>query len=103
MKYGTLEEIESAKAMITCPGATLLETMNYEGLEVHELAQQIGQSVKTVNEIISGSFSINEDTAKLLEDGTGISAQFWMNLEHHYRSELTAIYESELHVKSQKQ
>lgn len=67
------------------PGETLLETIESLGMSQAELAQRMGMSRKTINEIIKGSASITPETAVKLEDVLGAPASFWINLEANYQ------------------
>ena len=80
------------------PGATLLETIDSLGLTQKELAQRMGRSLKTVNEIIKGIAAITKETALQLEKGTGIPASFWNNAEANYRKRLNEL-STELQIK----
>ena len=71
--------------MVSPPGETLEETLDVMGMSQSELAVRMDQPVKMVNELVSGRAVITLDTALQLERALGISAQFWLAREHHYR------------------
>lgn len=102
MKYKTLQDIKDAKEVISCPGDTLLETINFKGMSQSELAMRMGRPVKTINEIIQGKAAITPETALQLERVLGASASFWLERERLYRLDLAEIQESELLLESQK-
>lgn len=67
------------------PGETLLETIESLEMSQVELAQRMGMSRKTINEIIKGFAPITPETAVKLEDVLGAPASFWINLEANYQ------------------
>lgn len=95
MKYRTREDIKAAKAMISPPGETLLETMQTYGIKQPELSERMGRPLKTINEIINGKTAITPETALQLERVLGIPSDFWLTREQNYRLELAAISDSE--------
>jgi addiction module HigA family antidote len=48
------------------------------------LAAHIGVSVQRINEIIRGKRGITPETAWLLAQALGTTAQFWVNLQANY-------------------
>ncbi|MEI6045856.1 MAG: HigA family addiction module antitoxin [Chloroflexota bacterium] len=77
------------------PGETLEETLEAIGMSQQELAERIGQPLKTINELIQGKTAITADTALQLEKVIGVSAEFWLRLERQYRETLARLYEQE--------
>ena len=70
------------------PGSVLKEEIVFRGMTPKELADRMGRPMKIVNEIILGKGAITHTTATELQEGLGISAQFWLNLENAYRTTL---------------
>jgi addiction module HigA family antidote len=67
----------------THPGEMLLEEfLKPLGIPQTELAERLGVSYPRVNEIIHGKRGVTPDTALRLERLFGMSAQFWLNLQH---------------------
>lgn len=95
MKYKTFQDIQNAREVISCPGDSLLETINFKGISQTELAMRMGRPLKTINEIIMGKAAITPETALQLERVIGPSADFWLNYERQYRLDLAEIQESE--------
>lgn len=95
MKYRTLQDINNAKEVISCPGDTLLETIQAKGISQSDLALRMGIPLKTINEIMMGKAAITPETAIQLERVIGPSAQFWLNYERQYRLDLAEIAEAE--------
>ena len=92
--YNTIEEINVAKQMISPPGDTLAETIDYKGISQPTLAVRMGRPIKTINEIIKGKAIITPETAIQLERVLGIEANFWLEREKNYRLELAEIEEA---------
>jgi addiction module HigA family antidote len=95
MSYKTKEEIKEARALLSPPGETLLETIEAKGISQSELARRTGRHVKTINEIIQGKSSISPQMAIQLEKVLGISAEFWMERDRNYSLELAELDEAE--------
>ncbi|NTW54547.1 MAG: HigA family addiction module antidote protein [Chlorobaculum sp.] len=89
--YRTKEEIAIAREVISCPGDTLAEHLEYTGMSQAELAARMGRPKKTINEIIKGKAEITSETAIQLERVVGIPANLWMGLERNYRLRLAEI------------
>jgi len=89
--YRTKEDIAIAREVISCPGDTLAEQLEYTGMSQAELATRMGRPKKTINEIIKGKAEITSETAIQLERVVGVPADFWMNLERNYRLRLAEI------------
>ena len=69
----------------TLPGDTLAETLEALGMTQVELAERVGLSRKTVNQIIQGIAPITAETAVKLETALGTPAAFWLNLDANYQ------------------
>ena len=95
MRHYKQEDIDAAKALISPPGDTLLETIDAKGISQVELAQRMGRPIKTINEIVKGKTAITAETAIQLEMVLGIPAEFWIEREKNYRLELAKIEEAE--------
>ncbi len=70
---------------VTPPGDFLLEKLEELGMSQTDLAERIGRTKKTVNEIIKGKAPILSETALQLEHVLAIPARFWTNAEGQYR------------------
>lgn len=69
----------------TPPGDTLAETLEALGMSQVELAERVGLSRKTVNQITRGFAPITAETAVKLETALGTPAAFWLNLDANYQ------------------
>jgi addiction module HigA family antidote len=87
----TLEDIQLEREHISPPGDTLLETLEYIGMQQNELAERMNKNIKNINRIIAGEEAITEKTAVQLEEILGIPASFWLNRENNYRQDLAQL------------
>lgn len=71
---------------VSKPGDTLQELLRVHNLSQADLAERIGRSKKTINEIVQGKTTITPDTAILLERVFQVSAMFWLNREASFRA-----------------
>lgn len=86
------------RELLTKPGDTILETLDFLKMSQVELAERIGKSPGKVNDLISGKAPITVNTAMQLEKVLGIDMQFWLNREMHYREKLARIEQEEFLV-----
>ncbi len=93
--YKTREDIAVARELISCPGDTLAEHLEYTGITQAELAEWMGIPEKSINDVIQGTAQLTPETALQIERVIGIPADFWMNLERNYRLRLAEIEEAE--------
>lgn len=80
---------------VTPPGEMLEEKLQEIGMSQTELAERIGRTKKTVNEIIKGKAPLLPETAVQLERVLGVPARFWANAEANYRQALARHEEAE--------
>lgn len=95
MIYNTLEDINTAKELISPPGDTLLETIESLDISQADLAVRMGLPIKTINEVIKGKTAITPEMAIKLERISKVSVAFWLNREAHYQKELAKIKNAE--------
>jgi plasmid maintenance system antidote protein VapI len=72
------------------PGATLRDWREENRLGVKAAATTCAMDVNTYERIESGKKPIGQVTACKLQQGTGIPATLWLNLERHYRADIKA-------------
>jgi len=74
-------------ALLIHPGEILKDELCARGMSQKALAAKTGRPSQTISLIINGRKGISEETAVDLEKAFDreISAEFWMNLETHYR------------------
>lgn len=87
--------IEIAKSLISPPGDTIQEHIDFIGMSQAELAERMGRPKEKINDIIKGRESITTTTAFQLEKVLGIPASFWLNRENTYRKELYELQQKE--------
>lgn len=73
------------------PGESLREAIEDMGMSQVEFAQRMGLTVQSLSRILKGDQPITFETARKLELVTGISCEFWNNLEARYREQLQKI------------
>ena len=73
-----------------------METIEALGMSQTDLAERMGLTPKTVNEIVKGKTILTAQTALQLEQILGVPVAFWMNREQHYREYLARLAEREL-------
>ena len=93
--YKTREDIAVARELVSCPGDTLAEHLEFTGITHAELADRMGRPEKSISDIIQGSAQLTPETALQLERVVGIPADFWMNLERNFRMRIAEIDEAE--------
>lgn len=81
-------ENEYIPDVVSAPGETLQEVLEDKQMTQTELAERLGLTHKTVNEIIHGKAPLTHETALALERVLGIPAGFWNNYETAYRESL---------------
>jgi addiction module HigA family antidote len=67
------------------PGEILQEEfLDALGISQSDFARHLGVSYQRINELVNGKRGITADTAWLLSQAFGNSAEFWMNLQMTY-------------------
>lgn len=84
------------RELLSKPGDTILETIEYMRMSQVELAERLGKTPSKVHELISGKEAITVSTAIQLERVLGIDAKFWLNRETIYREKLSRIEQEEV-------
>lgn len=87
--------IEMAKSLLTPPGFTIQEHLDFIGMSQAELAERMGRPKEKINDIIKGREPISILTAFQLEKVLGIAASFWLNSERSYRTKLYELQQQE--------
>jgi len=76
------------KSIISPPGDTLQEHLNFIGMKSNELAERLSLPQGKIDGLICGKEPINAELATKLEDELSIPSSFWINREKEYRQEL---------------
>lgn len=87
--------LEIAKSLLSPPGDTIQEHIDFIGMSQAELAERMGRPKEKINDIIKGREPITTPTAFQLEKVLGIPASFWLNREKTYRQELYELQHQE--------
>jgi HTH-type transcriptional regulator/antitoxin HigA len=87
--------LEIAKSLLSPPGDTIQEHIDFIGMSQAELAERMGKHKEKINDIIKGRDPITTVTAFQLENVLGVPASFWINREKTYRKELYEIKQRE--------
>lgn len=90
-----MNALDAKKALLSCPGDTIQETIDILGMSQVELAERMGRSKEKLNELINGKAPITKETAGKLELVLDIPAHTWLELERIYQEEQLAIEQLE--------
>lgn len=90
-----MSKIKDEIELLSKPGDTILETIEFLGMSQVELAERLGKTAPKINDLISGKEVISLNTAMKLEKVLGIDAQFWIKRELLYREKLLKLKEKE--------
>ena len=88
--------IEIAKSLISPPGDTLQEHLDFIGMSQAELAERMGRPKEEIIDLIKGREPITTATAFQLEKVLGIPVNFWLNRENTYRNEFYELQQQSL-------
>lgn len=88
-------KLETAKSLLSPPGDTIQEHLDFIGMSQAELADRMGRPKEKINDIIKGREPVTTATAFQLEKVLGISAGFWLSREAVYRKELYVLEQNE--------
>jgi len=89
-------DIKMAMALLSPPGDTLQEHIEFIGMSQAELAERMGRPKEKINDMIKGREPITTATAFQLEKVLGIEAGFWLNREQSYRKELFQLQQQKI-------
>lgn len=78
---------------VSPPGETLLELIAERSISQMALAQRMERPKQIIADIIQGKAAITPEIALQLERVLGVSANFWMSREQHYRQHQAHIAE----------
>lgn len=87
--------LKLAKSLLSPPGDTIQEHIDFIGMSQVELAERMGRPKEKVNDLIKGREPITTATAFQLENVLGIPAGFWMNREKDFRKEIYELMRKE--------
>jgi HTH-type transcriptional regulator/antitoxin HigA len=87
--------LEIIKSLLSPPGDTIQEHIDFIGMTQAELAERMGRPKEKINDLIKGREPLTVATAFQLENVLGIPSSFWINSEKSYRQELYEIQQME--------
>jgi HTH-type transcriptional regulator/antitoxin HigA len=87
--------LELAKSLLSPPGDTVQEHIDFIGMSQAELAERMGRPKEKINDLIKGREALTIPTAFQLEKVLGIPANFWLTSEKSYRKELYELQQQE--------
>lgn len=73
---------------VTSPGETIADLLTEQDVTPATLVAQMGQSLNTIDLMISGQTAITTESATMLERIFGVPADYWINHEREYRAYL---------------
>lgn len=82
------KEKDLTKSLISPPGDTLKEHLDFIGMKPGELAQKMNVSQEKIDDLICGREPVTVEIAAKLEIVLHIPATFWQNREKEYRQEV---------------
>jgi HTH-type transcriptional regulator / antitoxin HigA len=90
-----MSNLKDERELLSKPGDTIAETLEYKKMSQAELAERMGKTPSKINDLISGKEPITTTTALQLEKVLDIAAEFWLNREVLYREKLSRIEQEE--------
>lgn len=76
---------------ISPPGETISDILDEMNLSLVEFADQIGYPLRQAKELIQGTAPLTDKLAAQLEYTLGASAEFWLNRETQYRTDVSRL------------
>ena len=70
------------------PGEILAETLTERRMSQAEFARRTDLTQKHISQIINGHTGYSPDVALRFERVLGVRAEFWLNLQSNYRTDL---------------
>jgi HTH-type transcriptional regulator/antitoxin HigA len=98
----SITPLQAKKMLLSSPWDTIQETIEEKAMTQTELAKELKEPLKNIQELSQGTLPITHLLANKLEHVLGISASLWLNLEKRYRKELLEIQQMENLQNSQK-
>lgn len=88
-------KLEILKSLLSPPGDTIQEHIDFIGMSQADLAERMGTPKEKITDLLKGAESISTETAFQLEKVLGVPASFWLNREKAYRKELHELQQLE--------
>ena len=71
-----MTDLELKKHLLSCPGDSIQEHIDFVGMSQAELAERLGSSVPELDELIKGKTPVTKEIAAKLEHFSGVPASF---------------------------
>lgn len=75
------------------PGYTIKEQLDILNIDILDFSNRMEMPIEVVNNLLNGKCELNREFAKKLEKITGVSKEFWINLEINYQTKIVIINE----------
>lgn len=85
--------LNNNKIIAIPPGYTIKEQLDLLHIDIFEFSNRMEMPIEVVNDLLNGDCEINREIATKLEKITGISKEFWNNLESNYQTKIVSINE----------
>ncbi len=77
----------------TPPGSTIKDVLSEREVSINDFAQRMNEDLQTINLLLKGQLSIDENLANKLEVVLGSTKSFWLSREQQYKKNLENIDE----------
>jgi HTH-type transcriptional regulator/antitoxin HigA len=77
--------------LISPPGDTINDLLRERGIALAAFADQMGQTVEGIMDLLKGRSTISIRVARRLEEVLGASVEFWMSRDFHYREDVSRL------------
>lgn len=85
--------LNNNKIIAIPPGYTIKEQLDLLNIDIIEFSNRMEIPKEVVSDLLNGKCELSREIANKLEKITGISKEFWINLETNYRSKIVSINE----------
>jgi Zn-dependent peptidase ImmA (M78 family)/plasmid maintenance system antidote protein VapI len=85
------ESVDFLPNWYSLPGNTITDILKEKNISVIKLAENMGDTMSYVEQLIAGQISINHDIAEKLEINLGATTDFWINRERQYQETLARL------------
>ena len=80
-----IEQTDFSPDWASPPGDTIMDVLRERQLSVSEFAEQIGQPVAVLNDLLQGRVKVSLELARQLAGVCGGTIEFWMNRDFQYQ------------------
>lgn len=85
--------LNNNKVIAIPPGYTINEQLDLLNIDIVEFSNRMEMPIGVVSNLLNGKCELSKEIANKLEKITGISKEFWNNLESNYRAKVVSINE----------